>query len=756
VRRTCSVALVSLLSITTSDCRSSGFDDGLVRGDREFQARRYPEAILAYRQAVAADPSSGIARLKLADAYLRRNNLTDAAKEYKNAAELLPDSVDAQLKWLGMLQLGQMYDLVREGTERILQRDAANMGARVLHARAAAGSGRIEQAVEELERAVREDPAHRDAYFLHLGSIQLRAGHSEQADQAFAAAAHAAPMSAIAGLVLGANDWAHGRRAAAEESFRKVLAHSPFDSVANQALAALLVGENRLAEAEPYLRAMAQSTPTVPVRLLLADYFIASKRREEARGVLALVAATPEGYVEANSRLAGMEYDAGQTADAHHTIDETLRRDRSSVRALLTKAGFLVRERKLDEALSIVTTAIALDPQSADGRALLQSIRAGKQDLKGTIRALTDSVNLDASAVAPRLDLARLQLADREWTLAIDLANEVLKIDPDNAAAQLLLIRAFAGKGELAEAEPRLRAFIGRRPDAAEASTVAGVLLIARHNGAGARRAFERALQRDLGAIEPLVRLTFLEWEAGAGADAVARVERRIAEGAADPALYRLAGRIFFEAGRTGPAVAALTKAIDLQPPDLEARVMLAHVDVARRELEAARSRLDEVLQRYPTSATALTFSGIVLERQGRTAEAEKRYEDALASGETPFVAANNLSWLDAIRDANLDVALQLAQTAARLAGDHPVVNDTLGWVYYKKGLASLAVAPLESSVRNAPRNPVYRYHLGLAYARQGLLERARASLREALALEPVFDGSDDASAVLARLEAAK
>jgi len=54
------------------------------------------------------------------------------------------------------------------------------------------------------------------------------------------------------------------------------------------------------------------------------------------------------------------------------------------------------------------------------------------------------------------------------------------------------------------------------------------------------------------------------------------------------------------------------------------------------------------------------------LESMGKPEEARKRYEAALSLDPTAAIAANNLAWMTAETGGNLDVALQLAQTAKR------------------------------------------------------------------------------------------
>ena len=141
-----------------------------------------------------------------------------------------------------------------------------------------------------------------------------------------------------------------------------------------------------------------------------------------------------------------------------------------------------------------------------------------------------------------------------------------------------------------------------------------------------------------------------------------------------------------------------------------------------------------------------------ILHIQNNIEEARRRYQRVLAIDARSPVAANNLAWLYAESGGNLDVAVDLALTARAALPDQPAVNDTLGWVYYKKDRAEQAIAPLRESVAKDPRNPVYQYHLGLAYAKAGEKPKAREALEQALKLDKDFDGADDARRVLGQL----
>jgi tetratricopeptide (TPR) repeat protein len=103
-------------------------------------------------------------------------------------------------------------------------------------------------------------------------------------------------------------------------------------------------------------------------------------------------------------------------------------------------------------------------------------------------------------------------------------------------------------------------------------------------------------------------------------------------------------------------------------------------------------------------------------------------------------------------QNVNLDKALDLAQTAKQVEPNRAEIDDTLGWVYYKKGMATLAVAAFQQSVTKDPLNPGYHYHLGLAYVKAGDKTKAKEALQKAIAIKADFPGAADARTVLAGL----
>jgi tetratricopeptide (TPR) repeat protein len=157
-------------------------------------------------------------------------------------------------------------------------------------------------------------------------------------------------------------------------------------------------------------------------------------------------------------------------------------------------------------------------------------------------------------------------------------------------------------------------------------------------------------------------------------------------------------------------------------------------------------------VDRVPDQAGPHILLGTIYDMQNRSDLSEKHYREALDIDPKSVPAANNLAWILAERGENLNQALELAQRAKARFPENAAIIDTLGWVYYKKGLYDNALTEFTDAVQKLPENPVVRYHLGLAYYKKGENDKAKQELEKALSLNASFDGADEAKKILAEM----
>jgi Tfp pilus assembly protein PilF len=289
-------------------------------------------------------------------------------------------------------------------------------------------------------------------------------------------------------------------------------------------------------------------------------------------------------------------------------------------------------------------------------------------------------------------------------------------------------------------------------PKAAPVHVQAGILAASKGASVAARTSFDRALSIDPNSIEALAGLTAVDLLAKNVGAAKSRIDARLQGGNPRPELLLLAARTYASAGDSDGAEKFLKRAIEADGSLLPAYALLGQLYYSQRKIDQALKEFDTLAQRQSNPVASLTMMGVILQGEGNLKEARRRYEQAIAVDPRAAVAGNNLAWIYLESGENLDRALQLAQLAVETLPDTPQVLDTLGWAYYKKGLATSAVPPLARSVEADPANAVTHYHLGLAYVKAGQADLGRRALERALALKPDFAGAQDAREVLASL----
>ena len=735
------------VSLVAASCGRSAADH-VARGDAYLAAKQYPQAIIEYRNAVQADPKLGMAHMRLGDAYLAIPDAGNAARAYLTAAQLMPESVDAQVNAGNMMLLGGLFDNARRAALRALEIEPDNISAQGLHANALAGLKRPAAALAQIQKIIALDPTRSDPYTLK-GVLEL-ADDVGQAEASFRRATEVDPKSGNARLVLASFLWAQGRQPEAEAELKSVIASDPANVPAHRALASFYLGTGRSAEAEAHLLAVARETPTAPVQLTVADYYMATSQPAKAAEVLKTVAKLRDGYGEARSRLAVLAYDGGQPAEGNRLIDETLAQDPTHPRALVTKAEFLFREGQLDAALVRATAAAQSDRSFLPAHYMVAAIHAAREDFDAAIAEYTQILVINPQSIAAQLEMARLHLARGEAEPAKTLSAQVAAARPGNLTAQLLLARALIGKGELTQATTLLQNLLARDQSNAEAQWLKGTVHLLQRDMIAARASFELAMKLAPDAIEPLDGLVAIELASGAPEKAKTLIEARLARKPNDSSVLVLAGRAYYAAGDAARAEALLQKAIEVDPQNPSAYVTLAQVFAATGRLDKATAEFERLAERDPKSAGAHTMVAVLLQLQNRLPQAEERYRQVLKLHPRAAVAANNLAALYGDQGGDLETALQLARIASEQLPNEPAVADTLGWILYKRGEYASAVGPLQACVAQAPRNAICQYHLGLAYLKINDTRRAREALETALRIDTAFDGAADARVILA------
>jgi tetratricopeptide (TPR) repeat protein len=720
------------------------------KGKAFAAAQKFPEAILEYKNAIKQDALYGEARAALADAYAQTGQAVEAARQYVAAAELLPGDEGVQTRAAAVLLVAGEYERARKGATAALKLNPKNVDAGITLAMATAGLKDLDGAVKEMQEAIAMAPTDFRPQ-MSMGTLQAQAGHAADAEAAFKQAVEMAPDSHTPHMALGYYYWSTGRAADAEIELQAASRLAREDSMPDKLLAMFFIANNRAPEAETPLLKLVNKKDSAAT-LQLGDLYVAEGHADKARPLYASLTSQAPMKVPAGARLASLDYVAGKTTEAHAALNSLLKDQPNNVDLLTLQTRWYLSEHRLDEALAVASRAVSSAPSSAPAQYTLGLVHAARRENALAMSAFKETLRLNPRVADAHLQLSRLSLASGKPGEALSYA-EAANQQVNSAASRTAVAYALLGKGEIAKADGIVQAIEKDYPNLAATHTLKGLLLIAHSDPAAAAQELDRALALNPQDIQALTARVSIDLGQKHTAEGRARLARAMAENPKNSAVLVLAAKFENSAGDMAAGEKYLRKSVEVDPSNLDAYAMLGRMFVSQRRLDEARVEFERLAAKRPSEPGPKTMVGVLYDMQNKSDESARVYESVLKTSPRAGVAANNLAFIYATRGTNLDVALQLAQTAKQEIPTNWEVDDTLGFVYYKKGLPELAIPSLVSCADKAPKDPTCHYHLGLAYAKIGDKENAVKSLEKALALQPAFEGADEARATLASLK---
>ncbi len=217
--------------------------------------------------------------------------------------------------------------------------------------------------------------------------------------------------------------------------------------------------------------------------------------------------------------------------------------------------------------------------------------------------------------------------------------------------------------------------------------------------------------------------------------------EKAIGERA--PAVYlSLAGALELN-GRTDEAVAAVRKAIEIEPDNVSSAARLGWILYHAKRYDEAAQAYRELIEKYDSRHESaalretlrdarLALSSVLL-AQDKFDDAVELLEQVLDEYPEDAGAHNDLGYLWAERGLHLERSLAMTQKAVAAEPENASYLDSLGWAYFQLGRYSDAIGPLEKAAAGDDPGGVVLEHLGDAYAKLGRADKARSAWERAL-----------------------
>ena len=414
---------------------------------------------------------------------------------------------------------------------------------------------------------------------------------------------------------------------------QSLLSLQPGSPIGNTLAGAASLAMNQPAQAENYLARAVDAEPgNATARKLLAQTRLGLGSPQDALATLEPITGTDR---EATA-LAGMaSIRAGDPEGAIQLFRRELAKDPDNDNVRMQLVVSLMAAGRNDEALAELGMIKSLDDAGqlrADLIEVAVHIQAG--DLAEARSTATAAANARPQDPQVRNSLGALFLAANQQGDAETWFNDVLRLDPGNAAAEFNLGRIAAAGGRAEEAETRFGAVLTADPGNAVAKTALAQLAWSGGRRGDAIRRLEELRASDANALPPRILLAQYLQAEGRNADALT-VAREAASAHPDNVdVVNQLGSMLLDAGQSAEALRAFERAIDLMPGNAELFLNRARAHAVAGEVDSARRDLRNALTLNP-GFTSARLALIDLERRtGRLDAAAEQLE--LVKRESP------------------------------------------------------------------------------------------------------------------------
>ena len=196
-------------------------------------------------------------------------------------------------------------------------------------------------------------------------------------------------------------------------------------------------------------------------------------------------------------------------------------------------------------------------------------------------------------------------------------------------------------------------------------------------------------------------------------------------------------GYSYDEAGDRQRARDVVREAIDSHKDDTDLYHFLASIYEKDLLFDEGIAVIKQGLAVKPEDENLLFYLGVLYDKAQRFDESIASMQYLLKLNENNAEALNFIGYSWADRNIKIDESEKLIKKAIKLKPEDGYITDSLGWVYFKKGLIDKAIEILEKAVLLAPKDSTIAEHLADAYLKKNERERALQWYEKAFELDP-------------------
>jgi Tfp pilus assembly protein PilF len=655
----------------------------LEHGLNFLAAENFDKARIEFQNVLQIDPKDPKARYEMGVVNEHLGKMRQAAQFYQGAIEVKPDDVDARFRLGRMYLFGGAPERTLEVIKPVLATHPDEPELLTLRAAVRSQQKDVSGALADAGRAASLAPVNEDAVAV-LAGIYTSQGDTAKAQALLEQAIQRIPGSIDLRLALAEADVQNHRLAEAEALLLKIVAMKPSDPAHRIRLAQFYARTDQIDAAEGCLRRAVKELPAEDtLKVSLINFLAARRSRAQAEAELkGMIAAAPADS-ELQFALAKFYEGGHDLVHAEAVYRQIIEREKLAPAGLMARDQLaLLRTQQNDFAGArvLVDQVLAVSPR--DEQALLAhgDIALATQDPRSAIADMRAVQRDQPGAVGVLRTLARAHFANGEPDIAEETMRRAYEANPKDKGLQLDFVRLLAELGKPEEAQALVLDLLQKSPDNFE------------------------ALDAEFRISVTLQDLA----TAASAADAIVALRPKLALG------YFYQGMLAAARHRSDEALRLYGKALEIQPTYVDPLEGIVWQLVQQKRVPEALRRLDAVAAREPKNPAVLQTKGSVLVGEGRFADADAAFRQAIERSPTWWVPYRSLAYAQLKEKQDPAVAIATLRNAKAVVAQKDAVGEELASLLETLGKHEDAIAENEALEREYPHSPEIANNLAL------------------------------------------
>jgi len=706
------------------------------------------------QQALATEPNSARAHLRMGYLYLLRRNPGHAESELKTAADLAPPRSEERIQYAEFKASNGAVDEAKKILTGITKEAPDYFPAWGRLARIALSEKKYDEGLSFLENIFSRDAQNPEARLLQ-STFFLAKGDRVKAIATLGKLNEAYPNNPLVKLQVGRAYFQNNNIVQATAALEQAVAAKPNYVEAILTLAELNIRAGKIQAAVSALEDLLRKTPNFPqAQVLLIEGYQALGRSDEA---IALC----------RERIKG----APNSADGYYMLGLILH-----------------QQQKDDEARTALEKAAELAPDNFNFLDKLVELDLAAKRYDSAKERVQTLAQKNPNAAAPYFLEAKIYSSSgpqQDLSRAESSLRKALALDPNFTSAYDLLISVYVAANKSDEALKELNAELTKNPKNQRALLMRALLDDKLKDYPAARDSYEQLLALDGDSFLALNNLAYLYAERLNDLDKAYELAQRARTlEPRDGIVADTFGWILYKRGEYQQALGLLQDSAAKFPdnPELQfhlgmAHYMMGNTDAARSALEKAvrsdaafpgkeeaQQRLTQLAKgsansgRSQPAATSTQSNDVIAllreaeayEQQGNDGKAAASYEQAFKVNPKLATTALKIAQLNSGSLHQLAKALEFARKARDLAPNDPQVAGAVGRIALQTGNITWASSLLQESTRRGVNDPAILHDLAMATYLSGKVGEARQIMQRAMEAKPPADEAEEGRRFLA------